>query len=175
MHPLQRVVVRRCGDLWRDAQRRESASSEAARAGTSEIRVDLAAHKEKVRRVPGLVGVMEGAHGREASSAPGLVHGALKPRAAGLRGLRLRPWISSIVYVNRRGNAWTGRPIRAGLPGSAWEPSMSTPLDPGARRAILDAVDTLCDWSVASLERLVRCPSTLGQGAIGVEGDGPAL
>jgi acetylornithine deacetylase len=39
---------------------------------------------------------------------------------------------------------------------------MTRPLDPGARRAILDAVDSLRDWSVASLERLVRCPSTLG-------------
>lgn len=35
-------------------------------------------------------------------------------------------------------------------------------LDPGARRAILDAVDSLRDAAVGSLERLVRCPSTLG-------------
>jgi acetylornithine deacetylase len=48
------------------------------------------------------------------------------------------------------------------LPGSVQEPSMASPLDPGARRAILDAVDALRDWSVGSLERLVRCPSTLG-------------
>lgn len=37
------------------------------------------------------------------------------------------------------------------------------PLDPGARRAILDAVDALRDDAVAALERLVRCPSTLGK------------
>ena len=36
------------------------------------------------------------------------------------------------------------------------------PLDPGARRAILEAVDSLRGDSVALLERLVRCPSTLG-------------
>jgi acetylornithine deacetylase len=35
--------------------------------------------------------------------------------------------------------------------------------DQGARRAILDAVTTLQDEAVAALERLVRCPSTLGQ------------
>jgi acetylornithine deacetylase len=39
---------------------------------------------------------------------------------------------------------------------------MTEPLDPGVRRAILDAVDALQDWSVATLETLVRCPSTLG-------------
>src|SRR5215208_3285992 len=39
---------------------------------------------------------------------------------------------------------------------------MTRSLDPGARRAILDAVDALRDWSVATLERQVRCPSTLG-------------
>jgi acetylornithine deacetylase len=41
---------------------------------------------------------------------------------------------------------------------------MST-LDPGARRAILDAVTALEAESVAALERLVRCPSTLGNEA----------
>jgi acetylornithine deacetylase len=35
-------------------------------------------------------------------------------------------------------------------------------LDPGARRAILDACDALREDSVRQLERLVRCPSTLG-------------
>jgi len=35
-------------------------------------------------------------------------------------------------------------------------------LDPGARRAILDACDALRGDSVTQLERLVRCPSTLG-------------
>ena len=39
---------------------------------------------------------------------------------------------------------------------------MTEPLDPGARRAILDAVDALRDDAVLMLERLVRCPSTLG-------------
>ena len=39
------------------------------------------------------------------------------------------------------------------------------PLDPGARRAILDACDALRAESVATLERLVRCPSTLGNEA----------
>jgi acetylornithine deacetylase len=38
-------------------------------------------------------------------------------------------------------------------------------LDPGARRAILDACDALRDESVRLLERLVRCPSTLGNEA----------
>jgi acetylornithine deacetylase len=37
-----------------------------------------------------------------------------------------------------------------------------TPLDPGARRAILEACDALRADSVAMLGRLVRCPSTLG-------------
>lgn len=37
-----------------------------------------------------------------------------------------------------------------------------TGLDPGARRAILEACDALRDDGVAMLERLVRCPSTLG-------------
>jgi acetylornithine deacetylase len=37
-----------------------------------------------------------------------------------------------------------------------------TPLDPGARRAILDACDALREDSMRMLERLVRCPSTLG-------------
>ena len=32
----------------------------------------------------------------------------------------------------------------------------ATSLDPGARRAILTAVDTLRDWSVGTLEGLVR-------------------
>lgn len=40
---------------------------------------------------------------------------------------------------------------------------MTQPLDPGARRAILDAVDALQDWSVERLSGLVRCPSTLGR------------
>jgi acetylornithine deacetylase len=35
-------------------------------------------------------------------------------------------------------------------------------LDPGARRAILDACDALREDSIRQLERLVRCPSTLG-------------
>ncbi|CAA9241614.1 MAG: Acetylornithine deacetylase [uncultured Craurococcus sp.] len=39
---------------------------------------------------------------------------------------------------------------------------MSQSLDPGARRAILDAVDALREESVEMLKRLVRCPSTLG-------------
>jgi acetylornithine deacetylase len=39
---------------------------------------------------------------------------------------------------------------------------MSQSLDPGARRAILDAVDALREESVETLKRLVRCPSTLG-------------
>ena len=39
---------------------------------------------------------------------------------------------------------------------------MTQPLDPGARRAILDACDALRDDSVRMLARLVRCPSTLG-------------
>ncbi len=39
---------------------------------------------------------------------------------------------------------------------------MSQSLDPGARRAILDAVDALREDSVETLKRLVRCPSTLG-------------
>ena len=36
------------------------------------------------------------------------------------------------------------------------------PLDPGAKRAILDACDALREDSARTLERLVRCPSTLG-------------
>lgn len=39
------------------------------------------------------------------------------------------------------------------------------PLDPGARRAILDACDALREDAVARLDRLVRCPSTLGNEA----------
>ncbi|WP_137124261.1 ArgE/DapE family deacylase [Roseomonas sp. HF4] len=39
---------------------------------------------------------------------------------------------------------------------------MSPPLDPGARRAILEAADALREDAVRMLERLVRCPSTLG-------------
>ncbi|MCA3279020.1 MAG: peptidase M20, partial [Roseomonas sp.] len=39
------------------------------------------------------------------------------------------------------------------------------PLDPGARRAILAAVDELQAESIAMLSRLVRCPSTLGNEA----------
>lgn len=39
---------------------------------------------------------------------------------------------------------------------------MTDMLDPGARRAILEAVDALRDDAVHTLERLVRCPSTLG-------------
>ena len=38
-------------------------------------------------------------------------------------------------------------------------------LDPGARRAILEAVDALREDSVEALARLVRCPSTLGREA----------
>jgi acetylornithine deacetylase len=38
-------------------------------------------------------------------------------------------------------------------------------LDPGARRAILDACDALKADGIAMLERLVRCPSTLGNEA----------
>ncbi|MCO6416429.1 ArgE/DapE family deacylase [Siccirubricoccus sp. KC 17139] len=38
-------------------------------------------------------------------------------------------------------------------------------LDHGARRAILEAVDSLRDWEVETLSRLVRCPSTLGNEA----------
>ncbi|WP_159994935.1 ArgE/DapE family deacylase [Roseomonas sp. 18066] len=45
---------------------------------------------------------------------------------------------------------------------------MST-LDPGARRAILDAVQALEGEAVAALERLVRCPSTLGNEASALE------
>ncbi|MBB5689663.1 ArgE/DapE family deacylase [Roseomonas alkaliterrae] len=39
---------------------------------------------------------------------------------------------------------------------------MTEPLDPGARRAILEAVDALREDALRMLERLVRCPSTLG-------------
>jgi acetylornithine deacetylase len=39
---------------------------------------------------------------------------------------------------------------------------MADVLDSGARRAILAACDDLRPWSVAALEGLVRCPSTLG-------------
>jgi acetylornithine deacetylase len=39
------------------------------------------------------------------------------------------------------------------------------PLDPGARRAILDACDSLQDETLDWLFRLVRCPSTLGNEA----------
>jgi acetylornithine deacetylase len=42
-------------------------------------------------------------------------------------------------------------------------------LDPGARRAILDAVAALEAESIAALERLVRCPSTLGNEASALE------
>ena len=38
-------------------------------------------------------------------------------------------------------------------------------IDPGARRAILEAVDSLRDEGVETLKRLVRCPSTLGNEA----------
>jgi acetylornithine deacetylase len=41
--------------------------------------------------------------------------------------------------------------------------SEAIPLDPGARRAILSACDALREDSVAMLDSLVRCPSTLGQ------------
>ncbi len=46
--------------------------------------------------------------------------------------------------------------------------SDTMPLDPGARRAILGACDALRDDALRMLERLVRCPSTLGneQGAL---------
>lgn len=40
---------------------------------------------------------------------------------------------------------------------------MSDRLDPGARRAILEAVEALQDEAVETLLRLVRCPSTLGR------------
>ncbi|MBX6375681.1 MAG: ArgE/DapE family deacylase [Acetobacteraceae bacterium] len=42
-------------------------------------------------------------------------------------------------------------------------------LDPGARRAILDAVESLREEGVETLKRLVRCPSTLGQEASALE------
>ena len=42
-------------------------------------------------------------------------------------------------------------------------------LDPGARRAILDACDALRADSVATLERLVRCASTLGNEGTALE------
>jgi acetylornithine deacetylase len=42
---------------------------------------------------------------------------------------------------------------------------MTDTLDPGARRAILAAVDALREDAVRLLERLVRCPSTLGNEA----------
>jgi acetylornithine deacetylase len=41
----------------------------------------------------------------------------------------------------------------------------AVPLDPGARRAILAACDALREDSLRLLERLVRCPSTLGNEA----------
>jgi len=46
---------------------------------------------------------------------------------------------------------------------------MTEALDPGARRAILEAVDSLRDEAVATLQRLVRCPSTLGKEASALE------
>jgi len=42
---------------------------------------------------------------------------------------------------------------------------LTQPLDPGARRAILQAVDELQAESIAMLTRLVRCPSTLANEA----------
>jgi acetylornithine deacetylase len=45
------------------------------------------------------------------------------------------------------------------------DPGDMQALDPGARRAILEAVDELRAESVAMLTRLVRCPSTLGNEA----------
>jgi acetylornithine deacetylase len=46
---------------------------------------------------------------------------------------------------------------------------MPNALDPGARRAILEAVDALREDSVEALARLVRCPSTLGREASALE------
>jgi acetylornithine deacetylase len=46
---------------------------------------------------------------------------------------------------------------------------MTEALDPGARRAILEAVESLRDEAVATLQRLVRCPSTLGKEASALE------
>jgi len=46
---------------------------------------------------------------------------------------------------------------------------MTEALDPGARRAILEAVDSLRDEAVTTLQRLVRCPSTLGKEAPALE------
>ncbi|MBR0683155.1 ArgE/DapE family deacylase [Roseomonas eburnea] len=42
---------------------------------------------------------------------------------------------------------------------------MTETIDPGARRAILEAVDALRDDAVLTLAKLVRCPSTLGNEA----------
>ena len=46
---------------------------------------------------------------------------------------------------------------------------MPNALDPGPRRAILEAVDALREDSVEALARLVRCPSTLGREASALE------
>lgn len=46
---------------------------------------------------------------------------------------------------------------------------MTEALDLGARRAILEAVDSLRDEAVETLQRLVRCPSTLGMEASALE------
>jgi len=46
---------------------------------------------------------------------------------------------------------------------------LSETLDPGARRAILEAADGLREEAVEALARLVRCPSTLGQEAGALE------
>src|SRR5687768_7018784 len=57
------------------------------------------------------------------------------------------------------------RPGCATIPVPPRSPPMPTALDPGARRAILEAVDALREDSVEALARLVRCPSTLGREA----------
>jgi acetylornithine deacetylase len=106
--------------------------------GDFEIRARAATLQEEGRVMPGMIRMGEGFHGQRLTSF------ALSAKALGLLA-------------------------QAGV-GSLWshaqkDLNVTLPLDPGARRAILEAVDELQAESIAMLTRLVRCPSTLGNEA----------
>jgi acetylornithine deacetylase len=106
--------------------------------GDFEIRARTAANQEKSRLMPGMIRMGEGFHGQRLTS--------FVPAAKPSRLLRCA-WLASV----------TGPHVK--------DPADMQALDPGARRAILEAVDELRAESISMLSRLVRCPSTLGNEA----------
>jgi len=126
----------RCGRRQTDAMQRRFQRCRAR--GDFEIGARAAALQEESGVMPRMIRMGEGLHGGRLTK--------FSPAAKAPRLLR-SAWLGSVAKLLGK------------------DPGDMQALDPGARRAILEAVDELRAESISMLSRLVRCPSTLGNEA----------